>query len=145
MKRNAAERDHRASLVVFSGLALTGVVAVGAGVATRDRAWWGIALGCLPTGVLGWILAWLLPRWMARRHPELAECKARELDERSEKVRHHAGYTALWIVFVYLGVCALARGLAMFAGVSALAWELSALYLLLAAYWGGVFYYGRKY
>ncbi len=60
-------RDARALAAFFAGMALVGVLALPAGALFHGRFLLGLAVGCLPTGVLGFLGASLAPHIAAAR------------------------------------------------------------------------------
>lgn len=61
----------------------------------------GIALGCIPTGIIGMLLTNSM-----KRTPEKTEKIVRiKTEERLQLIRYKTGYSAFWIMFIYIAVC----------------------------------------
>jgi hypothetical protein len=129
------------------GFFAVGLLALAAGffLPGERRAMFGIAIGCIPTGLLGTALCLYLPRLAAARRPEWLERKRDALDERDQHIRHSAGHFAFWALFLYVGLYTLLSPTSWLAGVSHTAFGVATLWVTMVFYWSALFVYRRKY
>jgi hypothetical protein len=147
MNSDNVNRDHDATLIVFLGLLVLGVLALSAGLILHyeRRVMYGIAIGCIPTGALGAVLSVYVSRWAARKHPDWVQKKRNAMDERSVLIRHHAGYAAFWALFAYVCLYTVLSPTQLLQGVSHAAFGIVTIYVMTVVYWTAVFVYSRKY
>ena len=133
--------------VVFSVTFIVGVLALCAGWIghIEGRAMYSIAVGCIPTGVLGIGLSLWSARWVPRNRPEWIERKRAAADERSIQVNHHAGYSAFWVSFVYVAVSTLLSPTRLVDAISHTAVGSAMMVLMALAYWTAVVISNRRY
>ena len=147
MNIDQVNRDRDATPIVFLGMLILGVLALCAGlILDYERSvMYGIAIGCVPTGAVGAVLAVYVSRWAARKRPDWIQGKRNAMDERSVQIRHNAGYAAFWALFVYVCLYTLLSPTQLLQGVSHLAFGIATIYVMTVAYWTAVFVYSRKY
>ena len=147
MNSDFVNRDQDTPPIVFLGAFVLGVLAVCAGLILHyeRRVMYGIAIGFIPTGALGGVLSVYVSRWAARKHPDRVQAKRNAMDERSIRIRLHAGYAAFWALFAYVCLYTVLSPMQLFQGVSHAAFGIVTICVMTVVYATAVLVYSRKY
>jgi hypothetical protein len=128
---------------LFGALLAVGLLALGLGVGLRyeTRVMTGIALGCIPTGVLGIFLCMWIARAAARR-PEILD---KQSDERLVFINQRASLLTVQALFGYFCLYTLLSPVHWLQGVSHTAFGSATLIFMSAIYLGAIAFYSRIY
>ena len=144
---NGNRVNYESAPTVYLCILVAGVSALCAGwfFEYERRAMFGVAIGCIPTGALGLALSLWAGRWIVRKHPEWIAQKRNAMDERSVQVRHHAGHSLFWALFVYLGLYTVLSPTRLVGSITPAAFGSATIILMSLGYWVAIAIYNRKY
>ena len=135
------------TILMFLALIGLGVAAlcVGSVLHYEVRTMRGIAIGCIPTGILGAGVGMAARRWMAANRPDVLRRERDAQDERNRYIQRQATHVSFWVFYAYIFLYTLLSPTKLIEGISHSAFGSATLALMSAVYLVTLLLFGKRY